>query len=278
MINEKNELHGQTSKAITLVYKRRASTYHFNGTAEGDLSVTLGEVHVSHAQLGAWHKDRKVDGASTREVLDVTVSTILASRNRSGRFGCHLVPGFIFALHRLEVSKLTKHGAFWFRKTSQRTSGKASTEGLFLRSTFFGAQGSFAFVPHFEELVAGRRANQTRVNQTSETNTWNVTTRAVDTFNVPDGLGSSRIVIRQELAETRTNVMSDVLYLITTAITFRSAYTTTIFLGKGASESPFVAVERTQRQEFDFQQVSWLGCRDFNGSRKVMPVISNAMI
>jgi len=38
--------------------------YLTDGAAERHLSITLGEVHVTHRQIGALHKDRKVNLAS----------------------------------------------------------------------------------------------------------------------------------------------------------------------------------------------------------------------
>ena len=35
------------------------------------LAVALGKVHVAHGQVGALHKDREVDLAAARQVLDV---------------------------------------------------------------------------------------------------------------------------------------------------------------------------------------------------------------
>lgn len=52
---------------------------HFDGTAEGDFAVSLGEVEVSHGEFGAGDVDREVDFASAAEVFDVAVSAVFWS-------------------------------------------------------------------------------------------------------------------------------------------------------------------------------------------------------
>ncbi len=44
------------------------SCTHLNGTAEGDLAVSLAEVHVSHTQVGSLNEHREVYLCSTSNI------------------------------------------------------------------------------------------------------------------------------------------------------------------------------------------------------------------
>lgn len=55
----------------------RDDTGHFDGAAEGDFAVALGEVQVADAELGARDVDGEEDFAAPAQVLDVAVAAVL---------------------------------------------------------------------------------------------------------------------------------------------------------------------------------------------------------
>ena len=130
----------------------------------------------------------------------------------------------------LEVTEFSQHGPLGFRQTGQWTRMQTTTKRLLLRRPFFSAQGRFTVVPNLEEFCTGSRPNETWMNQTGKAHARNVATRAINALNVPNGLGGSRVVIRQEA--------------------------TTIFLGKGSSETPFIAVEGAKVEKLDPKEVT----------------------
>lgn len=219
-------------------------TRHFDRSAETHFTITLGKVHVTHTELGTWDKDGKVDGTTTRKILNVAVSAILAARNGTSTFGGNLVPGLILAVLGREMTQLSKHGSLGFRQARQRTRAEAAAEGLFLGCALFGDQGGLAVVPDLEEFVTRSRSNEARVNETGKADTRKVTARAVDAFNVPNGLGSPGVVVRQEA--------------------------TAVLLGKGPRKAPFVAIETTQSKEFDLEKIARLSRWDINRTREVV--------
>src|SRR5206468_6597893 len=54
---------------------------HLDGSAEGDLAVTLREVEIAAGELGARNVHRIEDAAAPGEVLDVVVAAVLAGRH-----------------------------------------------------------------------------------------------------------------------------------------------------------------------------------------------------
>ena len=52
-------------------------TSHLDSTAEGDLTVTLTEMQISNAEFGSFDMNGQIDLASTAEVLDIAVTTVL---------------------------------------------------------------------------------------------------------------------------------------------------------------------------------------------------------
>src|SRR5262249_18794822 len=59
---------------------------HLDGTAEGDLAVTLREVKVAAGEHAARNVHRIINAAATGEVLDVVVAAVLAGRDRASAF------------------------------------------------------------------------------------------------------------------------------------------------------------------------------------------------
>ncbi len=64
------------------------SCTHLNGTAEGDLAISLAEVHVSHTQVGSLNEHREVYLFPTANTgfnaEDADVMTIASGSNASG--------------------------------------------------------------------------------------------------------------------------------------------------------------------------------------------------
>lgn len=59
-------------------------TGHLNGTAEGDLTITLREMQVADGKSGTLDVDWKVDLGASGQVLDVAVTAVLwSTRNRA---------------------------------------------------------------------------------------------------------------------------------------------------------------------------------------------------
>ena len=59
---------------------------HLDGATEGDLTIPLGEVDVTHRELGAFDIDGEVDPSALGEVLDVAVAAMLPGRHGAGGF------------------------------------------------------------------------------------------------------------------------------------------------------------------------------------------------
>ena len=121
---------------------------------------------------------------------------------------------------------------------------QAPTQRLFRRSSFFGHKRRFALVPQREQLSTGCRANETRVNEAGKAHAGQVATRTVHAFNVPTSFAGTWKVIRQKTA--------------------------TIFLGKGARETPFIAIQTPEIEQFHLKQVAWLSSWNGDRSRQVM--------
>jgi len=64
------------------------SCTHLNGTAEGDLAVSLAEVHVPHTQVGSLNEHREVHLCPTSNIgvhaKDADVMTMASGTNAAG--------------------------------------------------------------------------------------------------------------------------------------------------------------------------------------------------
>mmetsp|Transcript_37629 Transcript_37629/g.53068 ORF Transcript_37629/g.53068 Transcript_37629/m.53068 type:complete len:210 (+) Transcript_37629:4149-4778(+) len=89
-----------------------------------------------------------------------------------------------------------------------------------------------------------RRSNQSWMDQTSEFDTGNVTTGAIDPVQIPACLASAGVVICQEASS--------------------------VLLGKGTRKAPFVTVQASQVQKLHFEQVARLGCGNGEGTTQIM--------
>lgn len=65
---------------------------HLDGAAEGDLAITLREVHVAHTEISSFNEHREVHLASPAQVLDVAIAAVLSPGNGSACFRCDSLP------------------------------------------------------------------------------------------------------------------------------------------------------------------------------------------
>lgn len=150
-------------------------TRHLNRTAERYLTITLGEVQVSDTELGALDVDREIDLRATRQVLDVAVASVLRP---TWNCACTLPANLLFDV----VTSATGMDVL-------RLWGKSDIT-VHMRAS--GRQLAFTAIPLCEHLGRRSAAKDTRVDETSKTNVWNMTRRAEDTLKVPDCFGSIR--------------------------------------------------------------------------------------
>ena len=123
----------------------------------------LGEVQISNGEQGILHKYGKVGLGSSREILDVCVTSMLTTGNSSSSFAIDL-------LSKVVRKILTDVGS-----ERQRSKGERRTT-----SWVGGDEFSFSLVPEIEEFLRGRGTDQSGMSDTAESNTGNVTRRGVD--------------------------------------------------------------------------------------------------
>mmetsp|Transcript_20753 Transcript_20753/g.67150 ORF Transcript_20753/g.67150 Transcript_20753/m.67150 type:complete len:531 (-) Transcript_20753:214-1806(-) len=217
---------------------------HLDCTAEGDLAVALREVHVAHRQVGARHEDGQIERAAARQVLDVAIPAVLTAGHRARRLGRDAVPHRVGAHLAGAVAELAEHRAALVWQAGERPCVAVAAGCLLCRRAFFVHQCLLALVPHGQQL--GRRGgpNQPRVDEPSEAHARDVARAAVDALKVPDGLGRLRIVVSQEPP--------------------------TIVFVESAAEAPFVALQRSQVQDFNLEKIAWLGRLDCNRATQVV--------
>lgn len=148
-------------------------TGHLDGTAERELSVSLGVVEVSDREVGALNVDGEVAAGTAREVLDVDVTTVLTGRDGTGAFGVDLLALVLGNV----LADIGTTGLRW----------EGDVVGT---STLLGGnEASLTLVPLVEELLAWSGTDESWVGDTSKPHTGNVTRGSVDTLKVPDSLG-----------------------------------------------------------------------------------------
>lgn len=152
-------------------------TCHLYGTAETDLAIALGEVQIADRELGPGHQHGEEDLAATRQVLDVTITTMLGpARHGAGALLADL-------LGRGGVAGTDMYGLGFRRQRHV-----AALEMLDVRA--LGDQLTLAVVPDLEDFGGRRTAEDSRVDQAGEAYAGDVAGGAVDAFEVPDGLSS----------------------------------------------------------------------------------------
>jgi hypothetical protein len=152
--------------------------YHLNGAAEGQLSVSLGEVKVTQGQVGSFNVDWEVATRAAAEVLDVDVSSVLTARNGSSSLFVDLLPNV--------VGEVLSHiGALGLRR-----------KGHIGDSTRVGSnQTTLALVPSVEEFLAWCSSDEPGMRNSSEPHPRDVATGRVHAFKVPNGLAGLGIEV-----------------------------------------------------------------------------------
>lgn len=112
----------------------------------------LREVHVAQRQVGALHKDGQPHAAAARQVLDVRVPAVLAARHRARRL----------AGNRLPLGRARWHRAQQRPPSLGQAGQRARVQDPAQRDLVGAArhQGALPVVPHLQQLVRGRSANQ----------------------------------------------------------------------------------------------------------------------
>lgn len=77
---------------------------HLNGTTKRDLPITLREMHVTHGKVGSFDEDREINLATSAQVLDVAVASVLSPGNGSACFRCDSLPILASLLHLRNIS------------------------------------------------------------------------------------------------------------------------------------------------------------------------------
>lgn len=131
-------------------------------------------MQVSHGELRPLDVHRQIHFAAARQVLDVAVPAVLRTAgDRSSAFladaGLHLIVGRA-GVHALRLRRL--------RHDTRERRGRD--------------QLSFALVPFRQDLRGWSAPQDARVDETREADTRNVSRRAEDAFEVPDGFGTVR--------------------------------------------------------------------------------------
>lgn len=196
---------------------------HLDGAAEGDFAITLREVHVSHAEIGALNEDGEVDPATPAQVLDVAISSVLPARNGSTCLRCDSFPVLAPFLDLAQESPL----GLGKKGKGARVQVLSQSKSVFTVIN----ECLLTFVPDVEQLFRWGSANETRVNEAGKTHTWDVTRRRPDTLEVPDSLASIWEVVSEE--------------------------SSTVLTIENSSEAPFITRKRAEVKNLDNEQISW---------------------
>ena len=154
------------------------NTGHFDGAAEGDFAVTLGEVEVADAEFGAFDVNGEVNFAAAAEVLNVAVPAMLgATGDGSCTFLTHLVFDIACSAACVYVLRLGGLGDNFFE---------------FLRGV--GADElAFAAVPFGQDFGGWGAAEDTGVDEAGEADVGDMAGGCKDTFEIPDGFGTAKV-------------------------------------------------------------------------------------
>src|SRR5215216_4777288 len=142
---------------------------HLDGSAEGDLAVALREVIVAHGKPGAGHIHREVNSRAARDVLYITISSVLARRNGTR--------GFTSSLLQLPTFQAAKQYALRF-------GGK----GEWRHPVGIGGDKfALTLVPLLQKLMAWRTPDESWMRNCRKANLWNMPRTGKDALAVPNG-------------------------------------------------------------------------------------------
>jgi len=151
----------------------RDTSGHLDCATERDLAVTLREVQIADRELRTLDVHWQVDFGATRQVLDVAVAAVLRSTwNRASTLFANL----LFDV----ITTTTNVYALWVWRKSYVAAHVATLLD----------ELAFTIVPCLEHLGRRCTTKNTRMDQTSEADAWDMTRGAIDAFEVPDSFGS----------------------------------------------------------------------------------------
>jgi len=207
---------------------------------QNDTSPSAWEkLHVTHGKIGTGHKDWKVNFASAREVLDVTISTILPSRNSASRFRSHLVPTFIHSIQPCSQNGLACPTWRTWLPSGKHARGRVRRQP---HKVFSAGISSFAtkVASNFQKLMTGRRPNQTVMNKST-------------LQNERQGYGGWNIRLLQYPKSPCWHLGNEWSV---------SQEPPSIFLGKGSTKSPFMPGPKLRNSTL-IEQITWV-CSAFS--------------
>ncbi len=175
---EQRALHPQVRHAVLHdVELDGDDTGHFDGAAEGDFAVALGEVEVADAEFGAFDVDGEVDFAAAAEVLDVAVAAMLGA---TGNGSCTFLADLVFDI------SCSAACVYVLRLWGLRNDFFEFLHGV-------GADElAFTAVPFGQDFGGWGAAEDTGVDEAGEADVGDVAGRCKNTFKIPDGFGTVR--------------------------------------------------------------------------------------
>ena len=175
---EKRGFHAQVRHAVLHdVELDRDDAGHFDGAAEADLAVSLGEVQVANAEFSALDVHGEVDLAATAKVLDVAVSAMLRAAGYGARaFLADLVfyaAGAAAGVHVLGL-------------------GRLGDDFMEILRGVGADELAFTTVPLGEDFSGGSAAEDAGVDEAGEADMGDMAGGGKNAFEVPDGFGAVR--------------------------------------------------------------------------------------
>lgn len=151
----------------------RNDTRHFYRAAEADFAISLTKMKVSDAELCAGNVHGQKDFRAARQVLDIAVPAVFRTPRYRSRA---LFPNFLF-----QVScRGARVHVLWLRGLCDRA----------VEVRVCGYELCFARVPGREDGGGGRAAEDARMDEAGEADTWDVAGGTEYAFEVPDGFGA----------------------------------------------------------------------------------------
>lgn len=186
---------------------------HFDGTAERDLAIALREVQISRGELRALDVHGQVDLGAAGEVLDIAVAAVFGSTwHRSCSFfavlGQHIgrLESEIATVCFNDGERLLYEPNFLLQLRIPTADmdglGLRRQSDLFVHVAALADELRLALIPHLENLVRWRTAQDSRVDEASELDAGDVARAAVDAFEVPDSLRSRARVVSQSVQDS----------------------------------------------------------------------------
>ena len=149
---------------------------HLDCSTKGNFSVALTEMQVPHAKFSAGHVNWQEYLAATAKVFNVTIASMFwPTRDCSCSFSTNFLLNFSCGTSGVNVLRL--------RRLSNNSFQCGSTNEL-----------TFTIIPYFEYFSRRSASKDTRVDQTRKADMGNVSRRAKNSFKIPDGFGSMKVI------------------------------------------------------------------------------------